>query len=92
MSQQNEENPLMSYYEWQLTTLMLAHDLANPIPPQDQDRVDQRRDDVAQEVGEVVRSVLPQEYLDNPERDFPPELMMQITRATLKRASEIAGV
>jgi len=40
----------------------------------------------------MVRGMLPQEYLDDPEKDFPPELMMQITRATLQRAAEIAGI
>jgi hypothetical protein len=37
-------------------------------------------------------SQLPQRYKDNPQLDWPPEVMMAITRATLRRASEIAGL
>ena len=28
----DEDNPLQGYFDWQVTTLMLAHDLSNPIP------------------------------------------------------------
>ena len=90
--EQPQEGPLQGYYEWQVTTLLLAYDLSDPITPGDDERIEQRRDDVAEEVGRMVRGMLPQEYLDNPEKDFPPELMMQITRATLQRAAEIAGI
>ena len=87
-----EESSLQGYYEWQVTTLMLAYDLTDPVTPGDEQRVEQRRDAVAEEVGQLVRDLLPQEYLDHPEKDFPPALMMQITRATLQRAVEIAGL
>ena len=84
------DTPLQNYYEWQVSTLMLAYDLSDPLPPGDEQQLEQRRQAVAEEVGRLVRDLLPQEYLDDPERDFPPELMMQITRATLKRAAEVA--
>lgn len=86
------ESSLQGYYEWQVTTLMLAYDLVDPIDPGDEQRVEQRRDAVAEEVGQLVRDLLPQEHLDDPEKDFPPELMMRITRATLQRAVAIAGL
>ena len=87
-----QESPLQGYYEWQVSTLMLAYDLAEPISPGDDEQVQQRRDAIEEEVGRMVRELLPQEYLDDPEKDFPPELMMQITRATLKRAADVAGL
>ncbi|MFA9477798.1 hypothetical protein ACERK3_05760 [Phycisphaerales bacterium AB-hyl4] len=89
--QGDEANPLQGYYEWQITTLMLAYDLTDPIPQGDDgDMAEHRRKAIEQELGELVRNLLPQEYLENPERDFPPEVMMAITRATLRRAMEIA--
>lgn len=92
MSEQHEDNPLQGYYEWQVTTLMLAHDLADPIPSEQADRAEQRRERIYDEVRDLVMGLLPQQYKDDPSLDWPPELMMQITRATLKRAAEIAGV
>lgn len=88
----DEGGPLLNYYEWQVSTLLLAYDLADPLPPKEEQRLEARREAVAEEVGALVRGLLPQEYLENPEKDFPPELMMQITRATLKRAAEIADL
>ncbi|MEX0655469.1 MAG: hypothetical protein WD534_13390 [Phycisphaeraceae bacterium] len=95
MSEQQQggnESPLQGYFEWQVTTLMLAYDLVDPIPRADEDAASQRRDQISEELGVMVQSLLPQEYLDNPDRDFPPEIMMAITRATLARAAEIAGI
>lgn len=88
----DNESPLQNYYEWQVSTLMLAYDLADPITPGDDQRLEARRQAIAEEVGQMVRDLLPPEYLENPEKDFPPELMMQITRATLQRAMEVAGL
>ena len=87
-----EGDGLMGYYEWQVTTLMLAYDLVDPVPSENDQRIEQRRSEVMQEVSDLVRQLLPQEYLDNPERDFPPEVMMRITRATLARAVDIADL
>ncbi|MFP4143687.1 MAG: hypothetical protein ACOCTI_04935 [Phycisphaeraceae bacterium] len=89
---EESEGGLASYYGWQVMTLMLAYDLAEPIPPGQEDRVEQRRREVAREIGEIVMDLLPQEYQDNPEKDFSPEIMMQITRSTLERAAKIAGI
>lgn len=87
-----QANPLEGYFEWQVATLMLAYDLAEPIPAGREDLVSERRQRVEQEVRQMVLDLLPQEYIDQPEKDFPPELMMQITRATLLRACQIAGL
>lgn len=90
--QSDEANPMQGYYDWQLTTLMLAYDLVDPIPRGDDELAQQRRDQIAEELGQMVRELLPQEYLDDPSRDFPPEIMMAITRATLRWAMDIAGL
>ena len=89
---EHAENPLQSYYEWQVTTFMLAYDLSDPIPRTQSHRVEARRNQVEDEVKDMVLKIIPRKYQDDPTLDWPPELMMQITRATLKRAGEIAGV
>lgn len=89
---EHADNPLQSYYEWQVTTLMLAYDLADPVPRTQKHRVEQRRTQVEDEVRDLSLAIIPAEYKDNPNLDWPPEVMMQITRATLKRAAELADV
>jgi len=92
MSEQGQANPLQGYYEWQVTTLLLAYDLAEPIARGDDETAQQRRQQVEGEVSELTFNQLPQRYKDNPELDWPGEVMMAITRATLQRANEIAGL
>lgn len=88
--QQADDNPMQAYFDWQLTTLMLAYDLAEPIPQGDEQRAEQRREAIREELSTMVRRILPPEYLEEPTRDFPPEVMMSITRETIRRAAEIA--
>ena len=81
--------PTHSYYDWQLSTLMLAYDAADPIDRDDHRRLEQRQRSVELELHEMVHKTLPKEYLDNPQRDFPPQMVTLLTRATLARATEI---
>jgi hypothetical protein len=90
--EQSESNPLQGYYEWQVSTLLLAYDLAEPIGRGEDETAQIRRDQVEGEVSELTLNQLPQRYKDQPELDWPPEVMMAITRATLQRASAIAGL
>ena len=92
MAEQAQANPLQGYYEWQITTLLLAYDLAEPIARGDDDTAEQRRRQVEGEVSELTLDQLPQRYKDNPELDWPRDVMMAITRATLTRAARIAGL
>jgi len=92
MAEENQSNPLQGYYEWQITTLLLAYDLAEPITRGDDETAQTRRDQVEGEVSELTLGELPQQYKDNPELDWPADVMMAITRATLQRASRIAGL
>ncbi len=87
-----EDNPLQGYFDWQVTTLMLAHDLSDPIPAGDEDAHHQRRHRVEEEVRTLTLGVLPEQFKHDATLDWPPELMMTITRATLKQATKIAGL
>ncbi len=78
-----------SYYEWQLSTLMLAYDAVEPLGRHDDAALVEREQNVRKELFDLVDATLPQSYKDNPEQDFPPELVTLLTRATLKRAAEI---
>ena len=89
---QDEENPLQGYFDWQVTTLMLARDLSNPIPPGDEDAHRQRRHEVEDEVRTLTLGVLPEQFKHDASLQWTPELMMTITRETLKTASRIAGL
>lgn len=80
-----------SYYDWQVSTLMLAYDVADPIDRNDTARLAQREQQVREELREMVHAVLPRDYLDNPQTEFPPQIVTLLTRATLRRASAIVN-
>lgn len=88
--QPEEPNPLQGYFDWQVTTLMLAHDLMDPIARGDEDAAARRRQEVEGDVRQMVMAVLPDRYKQNPQLDWPREVMTAITRATLHRARDIA--
>jgi hypothetical protein len=90
--EQKQPNPYQAFYDWQVTTLMLAYDLADPIPAREADRIEARRESVQDELGALVQSVVPAKYFENPSLAWPPDVMMSITHATLKRAAEVAGL
>jgi hypothetical protein len=81
-----------SYYDWQVSTLMLAYDVAEPIARTDEERLAKRQQDVELELHHIAHAVLPQDYREHPERDFPPQVVMEMTRATLRRAAVIVGL
>jgi hypothetical protein len=81
-----------SYLDWQISTLMLAHDVAVPIPRHQLDKLTQRQQAVEKEIQDLAYATIPQSYRDNPDDDFPPEIVTLLTRATLRRAAEIAGI
>lgn len=87
-----EDNPLQGYFDWQVTTLMLARDLSDPIDGEDEDAHHQRRHQVEDEVRTLTLGILPEQYKHDATLAWPPELMMAITRETLKAASKIAGL
>ena len=90
--QHDDENPLQGYFDWQVTTLMLAHDLVDPIPARNDDAHHARRHEVEDEVRALTLGVLPEKYKHDATLPWPPDLMMSITRETLLTASRIAGL
>lgn len=85
------DNPLQGYFDWQVTTLMLAYDIIDPLPREREEKVHERRAEVEQEVRRLSMAQVPQEYLEHPDEDWPPQVLRAITLATLRRAAEIAG-
>ena len=81
-----------SYYDWQVSTLMLAYDVLEPADRDDTDTLNARQQRAEHEVREIAMSVIPESYKQDPEAEFPPELVIGMTRATLRRAGEIARV
>ena len=80
-----------SYYDWQVSTLMLAYDVVEPLARDDEQAIGQREQQVQQELYDIVQQTLPPDYLKNPQREFPPEIVSLLTRATLKRATQIVS-
>ncbi len=85
----HENNPLQGYFDWQVNTLMLAYDLADPLPGGDDDAHRQRRTRVEEEVRRFSLDAIPQRYKDDPQLDWPPEVMMALTRTTFVRVRQI---
>ncbi|MEM6550882.1 MAG: hypothetical protein AAF750_01910 [Planctomycetota bacterium] len=90
MAEDKEENPLQSYYEWQVTTVMLARDLVEPLPEgADEDAAMNRRMQVEREVSTMTMQLVPPELQKNPNLDWPAELMRAISAATIRYANHL---
>lgn len=87
-----ESNPLQGYFDWQVTTLMLAYDMRNPITRGDAQGAMQRREHVEREVSQLTLALIPDVYKNDVSLEWPPALMMEITRSTLSKAAEIIGI
>jgi hypothetical protein len=81
-----------SYYDWQVSTLLLAYDAVDPLRRDDTAGLTQRQQAVERELHDMAHAILPRDYLENPQTDFPPEIVMKMTRATLERAAVIVGL
>ncbi len=88
----DEPSALQGYYDWQVNTLMLAYDLQAPLTGGDEDAHMKRRTGIEHEVRELTLAVVPDVYKNDPSLDWPADVMMDITRATLYRASQVAGI
>jgi hypothetical protein len=86
------ESSTHSYFDWQVSTLMLAYDVIDPIARIDSARQTERQQQVEREIYELAQATIPPAYRQNPEMDFPPAVVMLLTRATLKRAAMIVGI
>lgn len=88
----DEQSPLQGYFDWQVNTLMLAYDLAHPIERGDAQGAMARRGQVEREVSDLTLALIPDIYKNDASLEWPPSIMMAITRATLQKAAEVAGV
>lgn len=80
-----------SYYDWQVSTLMLAYDVVQPLPRSDDKAIAQRQQQVEEEIQKLAHDVIPPAYRENPQMEFPPAIVILLTRATLRRAGQIVG-
>jgi hypothetical protein len=81
-----------SYYDWQVSTLLLAYDAADPIARHDQAKLAQRQQAVEEELHQIAHAAITEDYRQNPQKEFPPEIIIAMTRATMTRAAEILGI
>jgi hypothetical protein len=81
-----------SYYDWQLSTLLLAYDSVEPLARDDEAKMARRQQAVEEELHGLVHEVLPEDYKRDPGREFPPEVVVLLTRATVRRAANIIGL
>jgi len=81
-----------SYFDWQVSTLMLAYDVIEPIPRTDDARLAKRQDAVHKEIHDLAHATIPPTYRDNPQLEFPPAVIIMLTKATVRRAAQIVGV
>jgi len=81
-----------SYYDWQVSTLLLAYDAVEPLGRDDEEGLARRQRAVEEELHRLAHEVLPENYRRNPEREFPAEVVVLLTRATLRRAATIVGL
>lgn len=86
-----ESHGTHSYFDWQVSTLMLSYDVIDPIARSDDKRQADRQRHVEKEIGDIAQATIPDAYKTNPNLDFPPAVVMLLTKATLKRAFEIVG-
>ncbi len=89
---QPDQETTHGYFEWQVSTLMLAYDAVEPLARDDVAQQQKRQEAVEQEVREVSMAVIPEGYHANETQELAPEVVMRITRATLRRASEVVGL
>ena len=87
-----DEQGTHSYFDWQVSTLMLAYDVTDPVRRSDLAAQQARQQKVELEVRDLALAVIPQDYQRDPSRELPPEIIMEMTRATLRRAAHIVGL
>ena len=92
MSDATESGGTHSYYDWQVSTLLLAYDVNEPLPREDVAGLQKRQQHCELEVREIAIKVIPPDFQRDPVRELPPDVVIGMTRATLRRAAEIIGV
>jgi len=85
----HERSALQGYFDWQVTTIMLALDLVEPLPGDNEAMQRDRRQRVEDQVRHFSLAVVPERYKTNPNLDWPAEVMMALTRETFVQVRRI---
>jgi hypothetical protein len=80
------------FWEWQVSTLMLAYDAVEPLKRDDLAAQQARQEQVEQEVRDLSLKEIPESYHEDEQAELTPEVVVRITRATLQRAATIVGL
>ncbi len=88
----DEQSGTHSYYDWQVSTLMLAYDAVEPLSRDDIAGQQKRAQACEEEVRKIALAVIPEDFKRDQNREFPPELVVEMTRTTLRRAAHIVGI
>lgn len=88
----DEQTGSHSYYDWQVSTLMLAYDVVDPLDRGDVAGQQKRAQACEEEVRQIALAIIPSDFQRDPSREFPPELVIEMTKATLRRAAHITGL
>lgn len=78
-----------SYYDWQLSTLMLAYDVIDPLHREDDEGLAARQQGCELELREMALSIIPADVQADAARELPAEVVYALTRATIARAAAI---
>ena len=92
MSDADSAHGTHSYYDWQVSTLMLAYDAVDPVGRDDGAATAERQRRCELEVREIALASIPDDYRRDEQLEFPPEVVVAMTRATLRRAADIVGL
>lgn len=88
MADEHDRNPWQGYFDWQVTTLMLARDLHDPIRAGDETAAEARRQEMEHYTAQLTRNVVPADLWSSGQA-WPPEVMREITATTVHHAAEI---
>ncbi|MEM6561204.1 MAG: hypothetical protein AAF656_06365 [Planctomycetota bacterium] len=80
-----------SLYDWQVSTLMLAYDVADPLDRDDKEQLAQREETVRAELLAIAKAVVPAEFWEDGGKELTPEVAHGLTKAVIGRAATIAG-
>ena len=86
------DNGTHGYLDWQISTLMLARDVRQPLSRDDHEAQEKRQRQCELEARDIALSVIPADFQSDPSKEFPPRLVMEMTKATLARAAILAGI
>ena len=88
----DDGEPTHGYYDWQVSTLLLAYDAQDPLSRDDLAGQQQRQESVEREVRDLALRIIPPDYQSDATRELTPEIVVAMTRATLRRAAAIVGL